>query len=53
LARNKDLTGTRLLTVHNLTYMERLTAGARDAIADGRYKAYSDAVLGGTPPWAA
>jgi queuine tRNA-ribosyltransferase len=52
LTRNKDLTGTRLLTVHNLTYMERLTAGARDAIADGRYKAYSDAVLGGTPPWA-
>ena len=53
LARNKDLTGTRLLTVHNLTYMERLTAGARDAIADGHYKPYSDAVLGGTPPWAA
>jgi queuine tRNA-ribosyltransferase len=53
LARNKDLTGTRQRTVHNLTYMERLTAGARDAIADGRYKAYSDAVLGGTPPWAA
>ena len=24
LARNKDLTGTRLLTLHNLIYMERL-----------------------------
>jgi queuine tRNA-ribosyltransferase len=53
LARNKDLTGTRLLTLHNLTYMERLTAGARDAIAAGRYGAYSEGVLGGAPPWAA
>src|SRR3954447_23785809 len=53
LARNKDLTGTRLLTLHNLTYMERLTAGARDAIAADRYRDYSDAVLAGTPPWSA
>ena len=51
LARNKDLTGTRLLTLHNLIYMERLTAGARDAIADGRYRDYSEAVLGGAAPW--
>jgi queuine tRNA-ribosyltransferase len=51
LARNKDLTGTRLLTLHNLTYMERLTAGARDAIAAARFAGYSDAVLAGAPPW--
>jgi queuine tRNA-ribosyltransferase len=51
LARNKDLTATRLLTLHNLIYMERLTAGARDAIADGRYRDYSEAVLGGAAPW--
>jgi queuine tRNA-ribosyltransferase len=53
LARNKDLTGTRLLTLHNLQYMERLTEGARDAIAAGRFAAFSGAVLGGAPPWAA
>jgi queuine tRNA-ribosyltransferase len=53
LARNKDLTGTRLLTLHNLTYMERLTAGAREAIGGGRFAEYSQAVLGGAAPWAA
>src|SRR3954454_13538175 len=53
LARNKDLTGTRLLTLHNLTYMEALVGGARDAIGAGRYRDYSDAVLAGTPPWSA
>jgi queuine tRNA-ribosyltransferase len=53
LARNKDLTGTRLLTLHNLSYMERLVAGARAAIEGGRFADYSTAVLGGTVPWAA
>jgi queuine tRNA-ribosyltransferase len=51
LARNKDLTGTRLLTLHNLTYMERLLANAREAIRTGRYPRYSQAVLGGAAPW--
>jgi queuine tRNA-ribosyltransferase len=51
LARNKDLTGTRLLTLHNLTYMERLVAGARIAIRHGRYSEYSDAILGGAAAW--
>jgi queuine tRNA-ribosyltransferase len=53
LARNKDLTGTRLLTLHNLTYMERLVVEAREAIAGGRLGGYSDAILGGAPPWEA
>jgi queuine tRNA-ribosyltransferase len=53
LARNKDLTGTRLLTLHNLTYMERLVTGAREAIADGGLSGYSEAVLGGAAPWEA
>jgi queuine tRNA-ribosyltransferase len=51
LARNRDLTGTRLLTLHNLTYIEQLVSGARAAIADGRFPAYSDGVLGGAAPW--
>jgi queuine tRNA-ribosyltransferase len=51
LARSRELTGARLLTLHNLTYMERVTAHARQAIAAGGYATYSDAVLGGAPPW--
>ena len=53
LARGKELTGTRLLTLHNLTYMRALTEGAREAIAAQRYGDYAKAVLGGAAPWAA
>jgi queuine tRNA-ribosyltransferase len=53
LARSKELTGARLLTLHNLTYMEQLTDGARAAIEAGSYGSYTDAVLGGAAPWAA
>ncbi|HEY7119742.1 MAG TPA: tRNA guanosine(34) transglycosylase Tgt [Tepidisphaeraceae bacterium] len=53
LARSKDLTGTRLLTLHNLTYMEALAAGARRAIEDGAYAGYADAVMRGAAPWEA
>ena len=51
LGRNKDLTGTRLLTLHNLTYMELLVAGAREAITAGRFEEYSRGLLGGAAPW--
>jgi queuine tRNA-ribosyltransferase len=53
LARNKDLTGTRLLTLHNLSYTEQLVADAREAISGGRFVDYSEAVLGGSTPWVA
>jgi queuine tRNA-ribosyltransferase len=53
LARNKDLTGTRLLTLHNLRYMRELVDGARAGIERGDYRGYADAVLGGATPWAA
>ena len=53
LARNKDLTGTRLLTLHNLSYMERILSGARQAISGGHLRDYSDALLGGATPWIA
>ena len=53
LARAKELTGARLLTLHNLTYMAQLTEHARKAIEAGTYVAYSDAVLGGAAPWTA
>jgi queuine tRNA-ribosyltransferase len=53
LARARELTGARLLTVHNLTYMERLMAAAREAIASGGYDEFSGAALAGAPPWGA
>ena len=51
LARAEELTAVRLLTVHNLTYLERLVRGARKAIAAGRYQEYRRAGLGGAAPW--
>jgi queuine tRNA-ribosyltransferase len=51
LGRNKDLTGTRMLTLHNLTFMEMLVAGAREAITAGRFEEYSRELLGGAAPW--
>jgi queuine tRNA-ribosyltransferase len=53
LARNKDLTGTRLITLHNLHYLRALVGGAREAIESEGYSDYADAVLGGSTPWAA
>jgi queuine tRNA-ribosyltransferase len=51
LARNKDLTGTRLLTVHNLTYMRALVSGGRAAIETGGFEVFSQTVLRGATPW--
>ncbi|MBA2546385.1 MAG: tRNA guanosine(34) transglycosylase Tgt [Solirubrobacterales bacterium] len=51
LARANELTGSRLLTVHNLTYMRALTEGAREAIAAGGFKRYAEVILAGVPPW--
>lgn len=36
----KEMLGPILLSIHNVTYYQRLTAGARDAIVAGRYEAY-------------
>ena len=51
LSRAEELTAVRLLVLHNLTWMERLVAGAREAIGAARFAAYSEAVRGGTAPW--
>jgi queuine tRNA-ribosyltransferase len=51
LARNGELTGARLLTLHNLTYTRQLVEGARAAIEAGAYEAYASAVLAGAAPW--
>jgi queuine tRNA-ribosyltransferase len=53
LSRAEELTGVRLLALHNLTYLERLVRGAREAIQAGRFGGYREAVLSGAPPWQA
>lgn len=46
LSRSEELTGVRLLTLHNLTYVERLVAGAREAISARRFERYAEAGWG-------
>jgi queuine tRNA-ribosyltransferase len=35
-----EMLGPVLLSIHNLTYYQRLLASARDAIAEGRFEAF-------------
>ena len=53
LCRERELTGVRLLAIHNLAFLERLVAGAREAIAGARFEAFREAVAGGSAPWEA
>ena len=41
----------RLLTIHNLAYLQRLMAELRDAIDAGRLPEAAAAVRGGAAPW--
>jgi queuine tRNA-ribosyltransferase len=41
----------RLLTIHNLAYLQRLMAELRDAIDEGRLAAAAKAVRDGAAPW--
>jgi queuine tRNA-ribosyltransferase len=50
LARRRELTGSRLLTIHNLTFMRALMRGISDAIASGTFAAYRRSVLDGEAP---
>jgi queuine tRNA-ribosyltransferase len=45
LARVNELTAKRLLTLHNLTFMERLMRDLRDAIAAGAYADEAERLL--------
>jgi queuine tRNA-ribosyltransferase len=53
LARAQELTGVRLLALHNLAYLERLVRGAREAIRAAGFALYRERVLAGVAPWAA
>ena len=50
LARRHELTGARLITLHNLTFMGALMNGIREAVAGGRFESYRAAVMGGELP---
>lgn len=50
LIRAGELTAKRLITLHNLTFMERLMRGLREAILAGDHHAHAGAVLEGTRP---
>ncbi|CAA9516342.1 MAG: Queuine tRNA-ribosyltransferase [uncultured Solirubrobacteraceae bacterium] len=50
LLKNRELTGVRLLTLHNLAYLARLMAGLRAAIAGGTLAAHAAALRAGAAP---
>jgi queuine tRNA-ribosyltransferase len=47
LVRAGELTAKRLITLHNLTFMERLMRGMREAIAAGTFAEHAEGVLAG------
>ena len=53
LSRAEELTGVRLVTLHNLVYTEAIVGGAREAIRAGRFSAFRQQLLAGATPWEA
>jgi queuine tRNA-ribosyltransferase len=51
LLRAREQTAMRLLTVHNLAYLQRLMSGLRDAIDAGRLADVTKFVWDGAAPW--
>jgi queuine tRNA-ribosyltransferase len=51
LLRAGELTASRLLTLHNLAFIERLMAELRSAVVEGRLAAAVTASRGGAAPW--
>ena len=50
LARNRELTGQRLLTLHNLAFVQRVVARLRDALLAGTLGEVAAALRGGDAP---
>ena len=50
LLRAHELTGLRLVTLHNLSFMARVMADLRDAVAADRLDEVADALLAGAAP---
>jgi queuine tRNA-ribosyltransferase len=53
LLKNHEGTAQRLLTLHNLAYLQRLMAVLRDAVDAGRLGDVATALRGGAAPWSA
>ena len=51
LARRRELTGARLITLHNLTFMAALMEGLRAAVFSGELASHSADLLAGRGPW--
>jgi queuine tRNA-ribosyltransferase len=51
LLRAKEQTAQRLITIHNLAYLQRLMAALRDAVDTGTLAAAAQAVWDGAAPW--
>jgi queuine tRNA-ribosyltransferase len=50
LARTGELTGMRLLTLHNLAFIARLMADLREAVLEGRFGEVASALRAGAAP---
>src|SRR5690349_22240202 len=50
LLRNRELTGQRLLTLHNLAFVQRVVARLREAILGGSLDSAAAAIRGGDAP---
>ena len=53
LSRARELTGARLITLHNLTFMAELMRGIRESVAAGSYADHAERVLRGEAPYSA
>jgi queuine tRNA-ribosyltransferase len=51
LLKAREQTAQRLLTIHNLAYVQRLMAGLRSAVDAGRLAETAAAVRAGAAPW--
>ena len=51
LLKAHEQTAQRLLTIHNLAYLERLMSALRDAIDAGRLPEAAAAIRTGAAPW--
>jgi queuine tRNA-ribosyltransferase len=49
LVKAREITAMRLLTLHNIAYLQRLMAGLRQAIVDGRLGEHAAALRAGAP----
>jgi len=51
LLRAKEQTAQRLITIHNLAYLQGLMAALRDAVDTGTLAAAAQSVWDGAAPW--